>query len=70
MKTLTGGTGPADEVHEEVVTAMAEVGINLAGREPREIKFEELRDNQCVVTLGCSTENVCPATWSGENRDW
>jgi arsenate reductase (thioredoxin) len=20
--------------------------------------------------MGCSAEGVCPATWSGENRDW
>jgi len=20
--------------------------------------------------MGCSAEDVCPATWAGENRDW
>jgi arsenate reductase (thioredoxin) len=67
---VTGGTDPADRIHEEVVEAMAEPNFDLARRTPREVTFEELRDCEYVVTMGCSATDVCPATWSGENRDW
>ena len=70
VEILSGGTDPADAVHEEVVAAMDEVGIDLRDRTPREIAPDDLRDCDYVVTMGCSAEGVCPAAWNGENRDW
>ncbi|WP_394295581.1 arsenate-mycothiol transferase ArsC [Natrialba hulunbeirensis] len=70
VEIVTGGTDPADAVHEEVVDAMDEVGIDLRDRVPQEITHAELQDCEYVVTMGCSADGVCPATWSGENRDW
>jgi protein-tyrosine-phosphatase len=66
----TGGTDPADHVHEEVATVLSEVDISVADRTPREIDREELRDVDMVLTMGCSAEGVCPATWRGDARDW
>ena len=70
VELVTGGTDPADHVHEEVVDAMAEAGFDLTGRKPREVTFEEVRDADYVITMGCAAEDVCPAGWAGENRDW
>ncbi|WP_227353924.1 low molecular weight phosphatase family protein [Haladaptatus salinisoli] len=70
VEIVTGGTDPADRVHEEVAGAMAELDFDLAERTPREITAEELRNCRYVVTMGCSAADACPATWSGENRDW
>lgn len=70
VELLTGGTRPADHVHDEVVRAMREVDIDVADRTPREVTFEEIRDSDYVVTMGCAAEDVCPAGWAGENRDW
>ena len=70
IEVVTGGTDPADGVHPNVVETMAEVGIDLTGREPRAVTPEELRDCTHVVTMGCDAGEVCPATWGGESRDW
>ncbi len=70
LEIRSGGTRPADSVHDEVVEAMAEEGIDLSDREPREITPAELQECDYVLTMGCSASDVCPATWSGENRDW
>jgi arsenate reductase len=67
---VTGGTDPADHVHEEVVATMADAGFDVADRTPREVTFEEVRNADYVITMGCSAEDVCPAGWAGENRDW
>jgi len=67
---VTGGTDPADHVHDEVVEVMAERGFDLSERTPREVTHDELQDCDYVITMGCSAEDVCPATWAGENRDW
>jgi len=66
----TGGTQPADHVHEEVVEVMDEEGFDLCDRTPRDVTPEELQAVDYVITMGCSAEDVCPATWNGENRDW
>jgi len=70
IELLTGGTEPADHVHEEAIAAMDEVGIDIAGRTPREVTFQEIQRADYVITMGCSAEDVCPAGWAGENRDW
>lgn len=67
---VTGGTQPADHVHDVVIDAMSERNIDLSDRSPREVTPEELQSVDLVITMGCSASNVCPATWSGENRDW
>jgi len=70
IELITGGTRPADHVHDEVVRAMHAVGVDISDRTPRDVTLEELRNSDYVVTMGCSAEDVCPAGWAGENRDW
>ena len=70
VEILTGGTRPADEVHDIVVTAMDEVGFDLAGRTPREITTEELRSCEVVTTVGCSTLDIEGAESAVDVRDW
>ena len=67
VTVLTGGTHPADAVHDEVIGAMADLGIDLSGRTPREITTDELRSCDYVATMGCSTLDL-PA--DVDVRDW
>ena len=54
----SAGTTPAENVHPEVVEAMAEIGIDLAGRTPRRLGREDAEWADVVVTMGCGDE--CP----------
>jgi protein-tyrosine-phosphatase len=65
---VTGGTDPADHVHEEVVTVMDEVGIDVSGRTPQEVSEETLEACDVVATMGCSTLELDAE--SVEVRDW
>ncbi|MBB6645145.1 arsenate-mycothiol transferase ArsC [Halobellus ruber] len=67
---LTGGTDPADAVHDVVVEAMQEVGIDLADRTPRAITERELRSCDVVATMGCSTLDVGTVGDDVDVRDW
>lgn len=67
---LSGGTRPADAVHEVVVEAMAELDVDLTDTRPRAITRADLGDVDVIVTMGCSADGVCPATWEGDSRDW
>ncbi|MEF8870223.1 MAG: low molecular weight phosphatase family protein [Haloarculaceae archaeon] len=70
VEILTGGTHPADSVHEEVVDVMAEEGFDLSERRPREITLDELRSCDYVATMGCSTLDVGDVGESVDVRDW
>jgi protein-tyrosine-phosphatase len=63
----TGGTDPADHVHEVVVEAMREEGIDLSGRTPRSVDTETLNACDYVATMGCSTLELDADT---DVRDW
>ncbi len=65
---LTGGTRPAEHVHEEVVTVMDEIGIDISGRTPRKVSTAELESCAYVATMGCSTLDL-DAT-GVDVRDW
>lgn len=49
---------------------MGDVGIDISDRSPREVSVEELQQCDYVITMGCSTADVCPAGRAGESRDW
>jgi len=69
VDVLTGGTHPADAVHEEVIDAMADVGVDLSDRTPRKITDTELRSCDYVATMGCSTLDVGDVD-GVDVRDW
>jgi len=69
IEILTGGTHPAESVHQEVITVMQERDIDLSDRTPREVSTDELESCDIVTTMGCSTleldaENVDVRDWA------
>ncbi|AAC82910.1 MULTISPECIES: low molecular weight phosphatase family protein [Halobacteriales] len=68
VEILTGGTHPADHVHEEVVEVMGEEGFDLSERTPREVSTDELESCDIVATMGCSTLELDAETV--DVRDW
>ena len=70
IEIVTGGTHPANHVHEEVVTVMREEGIDLADRTPQEITTDELHSCAYVATMGCSTLDVSEIEDVVDLREW
>mgnify|MGYP002762081810 FL=1 len=66
---LTGGTHPADAVHDEVIETMAELDVDLSDRTPSGITAGELRSCDYVATVGWSTLDL-GETPSVDVRDW
>lgn len=67
VEILSGGTHPAEAVHDVVVEVMDEEGIDLSERVPREITEEELETCEYVATMGCSTLSLDDSI---DVRDW
>jgi arsenate reductase len=67
-RALSAGTTPGDRVHPEVVEVMRELGIDLAGREPKLLTRELAEQADVVVTMGCGDE--CPYIPGRRYVDW
>ncbi len=64
----SAGTTPAARVHPEVVEAMAELGVDLGDRVPRQLSREDAEWADVVVTMGCGDE--CPLIPGKRYLDW
>lgn len=64
----SAGTTPGDRVHPEVVEAMREVGVDLAGRQPKRLETEDAEWADVVVTMGCGDK--CPYIPGRRYVDW
>ena len=64
----SAGTTPAERVHPEVVEAMRELGVDLAGRTPQKLTREAAERADVVVTMGCGDE--CPYIPGRRYVDW
>jgi arsenate reductase (thioredoxin) len=64
----SAGTEPGERVHPEVVEAMRELGIDLAGRVPHRLGDADAEWADVVVTMGCGDE--CPFIPGKRYLDW
>jgi arsenate reductase len=68
VRAVSAGTQPAGHVHPEVVEAMRELDIDLAGARPQRLTDELARSAQLLVTLGCG--EACPVVPGLRVLDW
>ena len=64
----SAGTEPAERIHPEVVTVMAEEGIHLGSRAPQQLTTGLTRWADLVVTMGCG--DACPVIPGKRYIDW
>ena len=64
----SAGSQPAGELHEAVVEALEEVGIDVSGRVPRALEQADVEWADLVVTMGCG--DACPVLPGKEYVDW
>jgi arsenate reductase len=67
-KAISAGTEPGTRVHPEVVTAMAEVGIDLAHGKPQFLSDELAKSSSMLITMGCG--EACPHIPGLHRDDW
>jgi arsenate reductase len=68
LEARSAGSRPASAVHPEVVDAMREVGIDLAGRVPHLLDRADAEWADVVVTMGCG--DACPVIPGKRYLDW
>lgn len=64
----SAGSRPAAELHQAVVEALAEVGIDVSGRKPKGLERADVEWADLVVTMGCG--DACPVIPGKKYVDW
>ena len=68
VEVLSAGSEPKDQINPVAVAAMAEVGVDIAGAQPKVLTTEAVRDSDVVVTMGCG--DACPVFPGKRYEDW
>jgi arsenate reductase (thioredoxin) len=64
----SAGSRPEQHLHQAVVEAMDEVGIDLSHRRPKPITREDVEWADVIVTMGCG--DACPVLPGKDYVDW
>ncbi|MGW2921853.1 arsenate reductase ArsC [Streptomyces angustmyceticus] len=68
VQVRSAGSAPAATVNPAVVTAMAEVGIDLSAETPKVLTTEAVQASDVVITMGCG--DTCPVFPGKRYLDW
>ena len=68
VNVRSAGSEPAEIVNPDVVEAMAELGVDLAGAFPKPLTDEVVRAADVVITMGCG--DACPFYPGKRYEDW
>lgn len=64
----SAGSDPADELHQAVVEALEEIGIDVSDRVPHKLTQDDVEWADLVVTMGCG--DACPVLPGKDYVDW
>ena len=68
VQVLSAGSAPAEGINPVAVEAMAEVGIDIAGEQPKLLSDAAVESSDVVVTMGCG--DACPFYPGTRYEDW
>ncbi|MFJ1608668.1 arsenate reductase ArsC [Streptomyces sp. NPDC088253] len=68
IEVRSAGSIPGERVNAAAVEAMREVGVDIAGRQPKVLTTEAVQASDYVITMGCG--DTCPVFPGKKYLDW
>jgi arsenate reductase len=68
VEVRSAGSEPADQINPLAVQVMNEVGIDIAGEQPKILTVDAVSRADVVVTMGCG--DTCPYFPGKRYEDW
>jgi len=69
IRAFSAGTDPDKNVDYTAAELMMEEGIDITGQVPKVLTSEMTDYAERIITMGCSVENICPASYIPTD-DW
>ncbi len=66
----SAGNRPAEHVNPMVVEVMKERGIDISANKPKQLTAQMAMDADLIVTMGCSSQDLCPGPFFKPTIDW
>jgi arsenate reductase len=68
VEVLSAGSAPKESINPVAVSAMAELGIDIADQRPKILTPESVQQSDVVITMGCG--DACPYYPGKRYEDW
>ncbi|QIY68358.1 arsenate reductase ArsC [Streptomyces sp. RLB1-33] len=68
IEVRSAGSIPGEQVNPAAVEAMREVGVDIAGRQPKLLTTDAVQASDYVITMGCG--DACPVFPGKKYLDW
>ncbi|GAA3518054.1 arsenate reductase ArsC [Aeromicrobium panaciterrae] len=68
IEVRSAGSMPGNQINPVAVEAMKEVGIDIAGEQPKKLTDDAVVASDVVITMGCGDE--CPYFPGKRYEDW
>ncbi|MFD9506888.1 arsenate reductase ArsC [Streptomyces mirabilis] len=68
IEVRSAGSVPGEQVNPAAVEAMREVGVDIAGQQPKLLTTEAVQASDYVITMGCG--DACPVFPGRKYLDW
>jgi arsenate reductase (thioredoxin) len=68
VEVRSAGSEPADQINPVAVQAMAEIGIDITGEQPKKLDYATAQDSDVIITMGCG--DTCPVFPGRRYEDW
>jgi arsenate reductase (thioredoxin) len=68
VRVTSAGSQPADQLNPAVVSAMAEIGLDISREFPKPLSDEKVQAADLVITMGCG--DACPFYPGKRYLDW
>src|SRR3954462_13204562 len=68
VEVRSAGSEPAARINPAAVDVMAELGIDIAGEQPKVLTVDAVRESDVVITMGCG--DACPIFPGKRYEDW
>lgn len=68
VSIYSAGSAPGETLNPAVVSALAELDIDISGNRPKKLTDEMVRDATVIITMGCG--DACPIYPGKKYLDW
>jgi len=70
FNVISAGTYPSSNLNPDVVSVMAEIGIDLKNQQPQLLSTFMIENSNKTVNMGCMDKESCPSLFVKGVDDW
>jgi protein-tyrosine-phosphatase len=70
FNVISAGTSPSPNLNSTVVSAMAEIGIDLQKQQPQLLSSSMIKNSNKTINMGCMDKESCPSLFVKDVDNW